>query len=210
MQEKSGLEILEEIVRRLDSIERKLDVQDRNIKRIANTTQMADIINKATGTPLDDWARANKSATKQLPGIADAKKQIEDLQSEIESTIHNKKMRFKFESMDASKLNAPSAISHKKATVPASTIMCKGKMLIESKGQQVPLSGVSVKIYDEKDKLIKSTKTNRAGHWMSQLAPGNYVALYEGEFEGQKLVPINKTFNVPDKLEGDKKFIEVV
>lgn len=38
--------------------------------------------------------------------------------------------------------------------------------------------GVSIKIYDENNKLVKSTKTNKAGSWMSFLPSGKYKAEY--------------------------------
>ena len=67
-----------------------------------------------------------------------------------------------------------------------------------NKDQTVPLSQFDVKIFNEKDAAVKETKTNRAGHWVSHLAPGKYVVSFAGEVDGKKLAPVNKSFIVPD------------
>lgn len=196
---KSGLDILEEILQRLDAIEKRLKVQDQNLKRIANSAKMADLVIKAAETPLEDWARANVSAK--------------------ENAVEKKQegLRFNFESSDAAKMKGNKLGSARRGAraVPAeapkkvSSIMCKGKMLIEQSGKMVPIPNLAVKIYNSQDKLVKETKTNRAGHWMSSLAPGQYVVSYEGEFKGQSLVPVNKNFSVPKSLPEGQSFIEV-
>jgi len=71
-------------------------------------------------------------------------------------------------------------------------------MVADVEGKAIPLSSVSVKIYNEHDALIKETRTNRAGHWVSHLPPGKYVALFEGELNGKKLLPQNRNFLVPE------------
>lgn len=40
------------------------------------------------------------------------------------------------------------------------------------------VSGVSVKIFDASNQMVKETRTNKAGEWMSLLAPGKYKAEY--------------------------------
>ena len=98
----------------------------------------------------------------------------------------------------------------KSGTTPGpKNIMVSGKMIVGAGDKQVPLSGISVKIYNEQDKLVKETRTNRAGHWMSQLPSGKYIALFEGESGGKKLVPQNRMFKVPEKLPPGQTGIEV-
>ena len=74
--------------------------------------------------------------------------------------------------------------------------MCQGKMIITKNGKAVPLSGLSVKVFDDKDNIVKETKTNKAGTWLSQLPPGNYLVNIEGKFGGQDLYPVNLSFVV--------------
>jgi hypothetical protein len=190
MTEKSGIELLEELVRKIDLLTKKVDVLDHNVKRIANSTKLTEIINKAAGTSLDGWARAN-NVKAQVP---DVKQKIAEVKEKaMEKT---KGMRFNFERRDASKTKQPVAKRTVRPSVPQRA-MVKGKMVANVDGKTVPLSNISVKIFDSSDKLIKETRTNRAGHWMGQLPPGSYVALFEGEYNGNPLVPENKMFEVP-------------
>ena len=48
---------------------------------------------------------------------------------------------------------------------------------IKNKDERV-VSGASVKIYDMSGNMIKDTKTNRSGEWISFLLPGKYKAEY--------------------------------
>jgi hypothetical protein len=178
MAERSGLDMLSELLKEIKLIRQEMKVLDQNIKRIANSAKISELATKALGTPLKDWAKP-KNPT------------IEAVSSR---TINKENLRFKFETVDASKIKQeqPSRSARKEPTL----CICKGKMVAEHKGKSAPLSGLSVKIYNDKDKLIKETKTNRAGHWMSQLPKGNYVANIEGKFNGQELYPVNLVFVV--------------
>jgi len=133
----------------------------------------------------------------------DIKKEIEEIKEEAQSKIK----KFKFEPSDASRIKQPSANRSSRGN---KNIMVKGKMVTYDGDTQVPLPQISVKIFDEKDNLVKTTKTNRAGHWMSQLAPGKYVALFEGEFNNKALVPQNKMFEVPQELSDGQLEFEVL
>lgn len=198
MAERSGIEMLEEVLDRLSTIEKRLDVMDNAIKAIANSTKLAELIQKASGTPLDGWAKAAK------PGIpADTKKRAEEIKEK--AGFKN----FSFQPADAATANTVKPNRSARAK-PQKNIMVKGKLKIQKNGEAVPLASASVKIFNAEDKLIKQTRTNRAGHWMSQLPPGRYVALFEGEVDGKKLLPQNKNFDVPSELpEGQNEF-EVV
>lgn len=215
MAEKSGLELLQEIVLRLDRIEQQLKVQDQNIKKVANSAKIADLVNKAAGTGLDSFARANRASARA----------VTDIGNEIAAAKDKTKrgMQFNFESSDASKVKGkkiesarrgpsalPAAQPHGKSKdIGPSSIMCKGKMLVGNGDDMAPIPNLSVKIFNTSDKLVKETKTNRAGHWMSQLPPGKYVVSYEGEFKGSQLTPMNKKFEVPTSLPDGESFVEV-
>lgn len=208
MSDKSGIEMLEELTHMVSRLEKRIEVMERNIKTIANTVKIAELVDRAIDTPLDGWARANKPTVKAI----DPREEIKKVKEKAD------KMRFNFETNDAAKKKDGVQPARRGVTAAAaeppmkkpSNIMCKGKMLVEDgSGKKVPIPDLSVKIFDEKDKLIKETKTNRAGHWMSQLPSGKYVACYEGEYKGQKLVSVNKNFIVPDILPSGQTFIEV-
>lgn len=180
---KSGIDMLSDILREITLLRKEVKVLDQNIKKIANSTKVAEIAAKALNTPLKDWIKPNaprpkiEAATKPKPG-----------------EISQKNMRFKFETVDASKTkqeapNRSSRVSDKKC-------ICEGNMVAEYSGKTLPLPGLDVKIFDDRDNLVKETKTNRGGKWMSQLGPGNYVANIEGNFQGKPLYPININFVV--------------
>ena len=202
MVERSGMEILEELLEEIKLLHQKVDLLDRNLKEVANSAKVADLLDKASGTGLDAFSRARgtKKPTMQPVSAKDEIKRIKD-----------KAMRFRFESMDASKVKQSTALASKKAratmTMGPRSIMVKGKMIMMNGDKPMPLSQIEVTIYDIKDKVVKETKTNRAGHWMSQLPPGKYVAKFEGDYDGKKLVPINKSFEVPKELPPGQKEI---
>lgn len=198
MAEKSGIEMLEEILQRLVTLEKRLDIMDKNIKTIANSSKLADLLTKASGTPLDGFSRASKPGIPRAV-VPDVKKQVEQIKQKAEGFKN-----FSFQSTDAAKSGIDRA-SHRSSRPKG--IMVKGRLKIDKGTGPIPLPGVSVTIYDPNDKVVKKTKTNRAGLWMSQLAPGKYVALFEGMVEGKKLQSQNKNFEVPEKLpEGQTEF----
>ena len=191
MSDKSGIEMLEMILARLDFLEKKIDVLDQNIKKIANSTKMAEMINKAAGTPVETYAKANKPKIQ----VAEAKDK---------KVAPPNGMRFKFEPTDASKVVQPAVATPAKRTVQAvHNVIVKGKMITVAGDKSIPLTEVAVKIYDAKDALVKETKTNRAGQWISHLPPGKYIAEMTGLFNGQELIPQNINFEIP---EGVKEF----
>ena len=199
MSEKSGLEMLEEILSRLEDLEKRITIIDTTVKAIANSANLANMVSKLSGTKLDGWAKATKPGLPEAPNVAE---KIEKIQEK--SGFKN----FKFEPSDASKVSTGSALADKTARgAGLKKIMVKGRLKVSKNGESVPLASASVTIYDAKDQEVKKTKTNRAGLWMSQLSPGKYVALFEGELDGKKLLPQNINFEVPTSLpEGQTEF----
>lgn len=68
-------------------------------------------------------------------------------------------------------------------------------------GEGKSVHGCDVQIKDAKDRLIKSTKSNRAGTWLAFLPPGQYTAEFsmpgmEPEFRAFKLRPGQKEAEV--------------
>lgn len=55
-----------------------------------------------------------------------------------------------------------------------------------------PIAGIEVTIVDANNAVVKQTKTNRAGRWMSYLPPGHYSA----EFIKEGMQPTFRVFQV--------------
>ena len=189
---KSGIDMLTELLEEVKLLHQKIDLLDRNLKAVANSTKLADLITKASGTRFDAFARAGGVKAQAV----DAKEAVQKIKESAQGA-----MRFKFEPADASKVKQAGTLANK-ARVPVAEVPKKvivsGKLVIMNKDQTVPLSQVDVKIFNEKDAAVKETKTNRAGHWVSHLVPGKYVVSFAGEVDGKKLAPVNKSFIVPD------------
>jgi len=194
MTDKSGIDMIEELLEEVRLLHKKVDLLDRNLKEVANSAKLADLITRATGTKLDGFARAAGKAK-----IVDAKEEVKRVKDKAQ------KMQFKFEPADASKIKQPGALANKgpRVIAPGTTkkVVVKGKLVTMLGEQSVPLSQIDVQVVDDKDKVIKNTKTNRAGHWISHLPPGRYVATFTGEYGGKKLTPINKKFEVPEGVD---------
>jgi len=189
MTERTGLEILEEILDRLDLLEKKIDIVDQNVKNIINSIKSSAPLVLPTTRPVQ----------KQSTATAVNKPAGDD------KNFKN----FVFQSTDAAKMKHEEPLMQKNRT-EAKYIVVTGKMVANVEGKIVPLSGVNVKIFNDKDVVVKETKTNRSGHWVSHLMPGKFVALFEGSIGGKKLVPINRIFVVPEKLPNGKTELEVV
>ncbi len=164
MAERSGIEMLEEILFKISQLESQISGIDKNIKSLLNTSKNGAIKNK----PEISVAQPNTGPVSGFKNFSFQPEQTEPI------------------------------------------IMVKGKLKLSSGNSTIPISGVSVTIYDSFDKVVKKTKTNRAGQWMSQLKPGKYVALFEGEANGKKLLPQNKNFIVPQTLPAGQTEFEVI
>jgi len=200
MIEKSGIELLEEILERLGAIEKKINVLEQNIKSIANSTKVAELINKAIETQLPGWT---KEQIRQSTVTTNIQEDISGIKSEIGGFKN-----FKFESSDASKMPGEQILAQKQRVV-IKNIVVQGKMVTNIDNKIMPLANITVRIYNDKDVMVKETKTNRAGQWVSHLPPGKYVALFDGVFNGKKLVPQNRNFIVPERLPEGKQEMEV-
>jgi hypothetical protein len=76
-------------------------------------------------------------------------------------------------------------------------VMANGKLVILVDKKPTPISDAIIKIFNEQDKLVRETKTNRGGVWMCCLAPGKYVVEITGKYKGKDLVTQNKNFVIP-------------
>jgi len=190
MSEKSGLDMLEELVAEVKRLNQKVSVMDQLLKKVANSAKISELATKALDTPLKDWARSG--GVKQQP-----KAQAFDPKSD--KNKEPKGLRFNFESNDAAKIMPKTnAQETKKQSVMC---MCEGKMVANSRGETIAIPGIDVSIFNDKDEMVKKTRTNRAGAWLSQLPPGKYVALCEGKFQGKPLHPVNIKFEVKPGME---------
>lgn len=185
MTEKSGIDMISQLLKEVKLMNQKLNILDANVKKIMNSAKISEIATKALNTPLKDWATPNKI------------KRIEAVLAPETSTniIKKENIRFNFEVTDAAKLKRESPNRSSRPEAPT-LCMCNGKMVISVGSKNAPLPNLDVKIYNDKDELIKETKTNRAGNWMSQLPVGRYVANIEGKLKGKQLYPVNLNFEV--------------
>lgn len=186
---------LEEILKKLDLLEKQISVLDRNIKIMSNSIKLL--------TPAKKAAEVPKKLPEFKPGVEKPKDVVP--QKSAAEGFKN----FKFESSDAAINNTGEVLAQKQRTV-IKNIVVTGKMMHNFEGKPVLLPNVSVKIFNDKDIMVKETRTNRAGIWVSHLPGGKYVALFEGEFNGKKLVPQNRNFVVPEKLPDGKTELEVI
>lgn len=177
----SGIDILEDILREMKQMRKEMRVLDQNIKRIAN-------FKKVKGLGEISAATAKPTISQQVEGSNP-------------SVIKQSNLRFKFETVDASKTKQISPNRSDRAAPKVTACMCYGKMVAESKGKTIPLPGLNVKVYNDKDVLVKETKTNRAGEWRCKLGANNYVANIEGKFNGNDLYPVNLGFVVIKGME---------
>jgi len=179
MTERTGLEILEEILDRLDLLEKKMDIVDKNVKNLINNIK----------SPVPLVVSTVKPAQKQATATAVSKPAGDD------KGFKN----FVFQPTDAAKTKHEEPLGQRNRA-EIKPIVVTGKMIANVEGKMTPLAGVTVKIFNDKDVVVKETKTNRSGHWVSHLMPGNYCILFDGTIGGKKLVPINKNVIVPDRL----------
>ena len=61
---------------------------------------------------------------------------------------------------------------------------------------KMPIDDVSVNVYDDKNKLIKNTKTDNNGYWNVRLPSGKYGV----EYIHKKFKPINKVIELNDNI----------
>lgn len=191
MTERSGMQMLEEILAKLDLLDQKIKILDNNVKHLMNGSNLTKLLSTAADTKNDSFSIASAPIAKPA------------------DTTKTGFKNFKFEYTDASKDPSAAHNATRASRNTGAAIPVNGKLKIEKNGTIVPLSNINVTIYDADDFIVKQTRTNRAGHWMSQLQPGNYVVLFEGKLGDQALTPQNRNFTVPDKLPEGQDSLDV-
>jgi hypothetical protein len=76
-------------------------------------------------------------------------------------------------------------------------VMANGKLVVLIDNKPTPIPDAAIKIFNDKDQVVRETKTNRGGIWMAMLAPGRYVVEIAGKYKGKDLVTQNKNFIIP-------------
>jgi hypothetical protein len=157
MAERSGIDMLEELLAEIQRLNKKIDIMDIALKKIANSAKIGQLANRAF------------IATKQIEAVD------------------------------------PEKLKKKNAVKPGyDKCICSGRITVMAGGKKVPVNGIIVTIFNDKDEMVKQTKTNRGGDWISHLLPGKYVALCEGKFNGSDLYPINLNFEVKQGMKNLK------
>ena len=146
---KSGIEMIEEVLVKIDLLDRRFTIVEQMMKELINRTS------GLAPPPSCNVSEEGKKPVGPSPSIG-ASNPLPELQIKPGS----------------SKQIGASPGDNKTGLV-SSKVMGKIK---NSDGRAV--SGVDVKVYDEKNSIAKQTKTNRAGEWMCFLPPGRYSASY--------------------------------
>ena len=170
--EKSGLDLINELIEIVNLLSKKVDVIDQNIKKIANSAKVSELMNKASEMNLSGWNKPKASVQAVNPAE------------------QAKGMRFNLEPQDASKLKD-------KVNKPP-IIMTRGKVITYINNKPIHLPGITIKIYDKKNTLVKETKTNGGGEWRAGLSAGKFVMEITGKYKGNEMAPVNKVFEVPE------------
>jgi hypothetical protein len=182
---KTGLELLEELLLYVARLEKKIDIIDQNVKALLNDT-------------------------KPIPAPPKSANHITAIEKPVAPKPTDKGFKnFNFQPTDAAKMKHEEPLAAKRADKPFIPVV--GKMVSNIDGKIVALSGIDVTIFDETDAVVKKTRTNKIGEWVSHLEPNrNYVALFEGEFNGKRLVPINRNFTTPISLQPGQSEFRVI
>ncbi len=167
MSEKSGIQMIEEIIEKVNLLDRRFTIVEQMMKELLNRTN-------GLAQPM---CSTESETVGPVPSIA-ASSPLPELQ--IKPTIRsgNKEPPKELKIGDAPKGDVE---------IKSSKVMGKIK---NSDGRVV--SGVNVKIFDGNNKIVKTTKTNRAGDWMCFLPPGKYGA----EYFLKNMINSNVVFNV--------------
>lgn len=181
MSERSGLDILEDLLREVKLMRQEIHILDQNIKHVANSAKRAELAVRGVSAPID--VRNKKKA----------KAQIEAVVGDIESK-KQKNMRFGFEK------TSESVAQDNSMSFKPTKCMCHGVMTVSDGENTIGVSKLDVKIFDSKDELVAQTRTNAKGEWRKQLPDGKYIANIEGKFRGKELYPVNLMFEVKPNM----------
>lgn len=183
MAEKSGLEMIEDIMNKVILFER----------RITNIEQMMkELLNRANGFENPQISKPSLAAVADQPrpsivGTGIPPQKIGDAPvidtSEIEGKI----------------VIDPTNVARKEVKIgdppPGAVTSTKTKIMGKIKDKDGRfVSGVNVKVSAPNGQIIKETRTNRAGDWMCFLPPGQYNA----EYYLKDLIYANVRFNVEE------------
>lgn len=125
---KSGIDMLQDILEKLDLLNKRLEITEQNTKLLLNT--------RASNSP--------------QPSISSA----------------------------AAISPSPQISQSKEESKPFSKSKGKIKVIGDVRVQNKLRAGVKITIFDTNNNIVKVTKTNNAGRWMSWLPPGKYGAEY--------------------------------
>ena len=159
MAEKTGLDLLTELVEQVKLLNKKVDLLDQNVKSLMNQS---------------------RAKPEQKPQVKPQLKPAEP---------------------PAPKKGKMTMVKDGKETKPKAGVMTSGKLMVMVDSTSTPIPDAAIKVYDENDKVVKETKTNRGGVWMALLQPGNYVVEISGKFKGKDLVTQNKNFTIPEGVQ---------
>jgi hypothetical protein len=153
-----------------------------------------------------------RSAVDEIFSIADRLERIEKHLIVIDNNVkllNNKisKLSKKFDAPivveDSSPKRGPSAAAPNNAEKPARSndlIIGDIKLFgyIQNK-TNMPIKGVSIRVYNSEGKIIKDKVSNNDGFWSTRLPPGKYGVEYNHQFGKRKFKPINRTVELTEQ-----------
>ena len=149
MTEKSGIEMIEDIMSKINLLERRFVVMEQMVK---------ELLSRANGF---------------VPNVVETRPTVSSTAVQKTGTTPMMNKQATIAPTDMAKKNV------KIGDLPISNTDTKTRVMGKIKGSDGRfISGVNVKIHNINHQVIKETKTNRAGDWMCFLPPGRYNAEY--------------------------------
>lgn len=151
---KSGIEMIEDLCRKVDLLNRRFEIIEQNTKELLNRANgFEKPIAHDIGKPItEDIGKPMIASTTSVPAVA-----LQQAELIEQKASNNTKVLGKIKNKE-------------------------GKAV----------SGVNVKVFNDKNQVVKETKTNRAGDWMCFLPPGKYGA----EYFLENMIQANVSFRV--------------
>jgi len=143
MSEKSGIQMIEELIDKVELLDRRFIIVEQMMKELLNrSNKEQNTVKISSPNPKIEISPIVKSEELKIGDVKNSK------DTRVMGKIKNK----------------------------------KGQAII----------GVNVKVFDENNKVVKNTRTNKAGEWMCFLAPGKYIA----EYMLENIINANVNFNI--------------
>lgn len=164
MEEKTAIEKIDEIYDVVKQLQKTMAVMDNNLK----------LLNSKANSTLFAEAIEFKTKNQSFPSPPQT-----SLQKIVMADLNDKQPQAGV-ALDTAE--QPAYLQQVNSKVHGKIVNINGK----------PIHGANITVYNSTNKIVKNTKTNRAGVWISYLPPGKYSAKYEvsGSQPSQKIFEV--------------------